>query len=140
MLDFRAPISFTGSGTINNLLGATLENTNNNHSVVVGNGIAFTNAGLVQSQIGTLGFNGGYVQSAGITELSGGTIAVSGTLNLNGGEFTGAGAFAGSINNTGGIVRPGGAGAAGMITTTGDYIQGAAGRSRRNSAARAPAN
>lgn len=127
VIDFRGPVTFLGSGTINNLAGATLKNTTTNHTVIVENGIAFTNAGLVDSQIGALGFNGGYTQIAGTTQLNGGSIIVSGTLALTGGEFTGSGTFVGSINNSGGVIHPGGANVIGTITINGDYIQGAGG-------------
>ena len=127
VLDFQGPVIFSGTGAFNNLAGATLKNTTTNHTVIVDNGIVFTNAGIVQSQIGTLAFNGGYVQNAGSTQLNGGMLSVLGTAFLNGGTLSGAGSIVGSILNVGAIIRPGGSGAAGTITINGDYTQGPVG-------------
>ena len=130
VMDFQGTFIFSGTGAINNLAGATLKNTTSNHTVIIssGPGVAFTNAGTVRAEIGTLGFNGGYVQTAGSSQMLGGILNIGfSPLMLNGGELIGTGAFAGNLTNNGGVIRPGGTGAIGTITTNGNYIQGAGG-------------
>jgi hypothetical protein len=50
-------------------------------------------AGTVRAEMGTLGFNGGYVQTAGSSQMAGGILNLSGFMQLQGGELAGVGAF-----------------------------------------------
>jgi len=61
-----------------------------------------------------------FVQSGGVTELSGGTLG--GTLTLTGGALRGTGTVDGDVVNTAGTVAPGTS--PGTLTVTGDYNQG----------------
>ena len=87
----------------------------------------FNNAGTVEALSGTLAFSGGLTQTAGVTRLNGGNLALSSSaLALQGGTLTGAGTTTGSANNSGGTVSPGNNGP-GTLTLTGTYTQGAGG-------------
>ncbi|MEQ1858731.1 MAG: FG-GAP-like repeat-containing protein [Chthoniobacteraceae bacterium] len=119
-------IGGAGTGTFNNLTGATLRKTVGG-TVIFGNNVAFTNAGTVRAEVGTIGVNGGYTQTAGSSQMFGGILNIFPVLALQGGELAGVGAFSGTINNTGGVVRPGGVGVIGTLTTNGDYFQSAGG-------------
>jgi hypothetical protein len=64
---------------------------------------------------------GNYTQTAGSTDLNGGTIN-GGTLSINGGLLTGTGTVNADLTN-GGQVIPGGTGVAGTLTINGSYTQ-----------------
>jgi hypothetical protein len=82
----------------------------------------FNNTGTVQVQAGKLRFIGGYTQTAGTTNLSGGSLAFDySPLNLQGGNLTGIGTITGNVNNTGGQINPGNT--IGTLTVAGDYSQ-----------------
>jgi Ca2+-binding RTX toxin-like protein len=82
----------------------------------------FNNTGTVQVKAGKLRFIGGYTQTAGTTNLSGGSLAFDySPLNLQGGNLTGIGTITGNVNNTGGQINPGNA--IGTLTVAGDYSQ-----------------
>ena len=70
--------------------------------------IQFHNAGTVDVQAGTLGFNGGYDQTDtdSETKLSGGSISSSTPLSIERGRLTGFGTISGGVLN-GGRVSPG---------------------------------
>ena len=121
-----------GASTFNNLVGSVFRKVSGTAVTEIGsqvNGdVAFTNAGTVEVQSGTLQFSDTFTQSAGITIFSGGGIASAGGMTFAGGVVTGSGGFKGTINNTGAIFRPGGTGAAGSIQiSSGSYTQGAGG-------------
>ncbi|QSV64486.1 MAG: hypothetical protein HEQ26_18790 [Dolichospermum sp. DL01] len=82
----------------------------------------FNNTGTVQVQAGKLRFDGGYTQTAGTTNLSGGSLAFDySPLNLQGGNLTGIGTITGNVNNSGGQINPGNT--IGTLTVAGDYSQ-----------------
>jgi hypothetical protein len=81
-----------------------------------------SNSGTVEVQSGTLRFDSSYVQTAGLTLLSGGALSCSSTMQLQGGTLAGTSTLTGSVNNSGGIL---GAGTSpGKLTITGNYTQG----------------
>ena len=82
----------------------------------------FNNTGTVQVQAGKLRFIGGYTQTAGTTNLSGGSLTFENSpLNLQGGNLAGIGTITGNVNNTGGQINPGNT--IGTLTVAGDYSQ-----------------
>ena len=130
IIDSAGATTFTRS-TINNLLGATYElrsgslqnsrfttdsdNTFNNSGIFrkvsdsgFSIGVGFNNIsdGIVDIQAGTVSFGQSYTQSGGITQLSGGTLNSSGTLNIEDGILTGFGTVNASIFNSG-VFNPG---------------------------------
>jgi len=112
----------TGSGTIVN-------NGTFNRTTAAGNMIiapAFTNTSNVSLQAGTTTFNS-YAQSAGNTDLAGGSLASGTTVNLTSGTLTGFGTVAASLTNSGTIL-PGVGLTTGTITLTGNYSQTSTGK------------
>jgi hypothetical protein len=101
----------------------------------------WNNTGLVRTETGVLRFErtgGGisYTQTAGATELAGGSMYCETNLNHNGGRLTGAGTVTGDPINAGAVVQPGNS--AGILSIaadpsaspfplTGSYTQGAGG-------------
>jgi hypothetical protein len=63
----------------------------------------FSNSGSLQVLAGTI--SGGFIQTAGTTDLNGG--AISGIFDLNGGSLIGSGNLTGSVHNNGGTISPG---------------------------------
>ena len=63
-------------------------------------GIAFNNSGNVSADSGNIAFDGGFRQSAGNTDLSGGNISSGDTqgIRIEGGSLTGAGTVGGDLN------------------------------------------
>ena len=86
-----------------------------------GAGVSFTNSGTVEAQSGTIGFNGGYTQSAGSLVLNGGSVSASSPLDINGGSVAGSGTINASIAN-GGDLSPRAPDAAGMLIVSGDLV------------------
>jgi hypothetical protein len=138
-----------GSGTINNLAGATFTIQNgqtlggghfNNAGALIKSDtgmtkvstfITFINTGTIDVQAGDLNFAGSWVQNAGATTIeTGATLEVGsfigGSLSLNGGTLSGTGTLSGDLNNAG-TVLPGSASAAGTLSVTGKYTQTAGG-------------
>jgi uncharacterized repeat protein (TIGR01451 family) len=87
---------------------------------------AFTNAGTMLAQSGTLDFTTSYTQTAGTTTLGAGNITVA-NLNLNGGLLNGMGTITGNLINNGGEVAPGTTSTC-TVNVTGNYTQAAAGK------------
>ncbi|MBI4821460.1 MAG: hypothetical protein HY791_34690 [Deltaproteobacteria bacterium] len=98
---------------------------------------AFTNTGTVSIEAGKLVFDHGgygkYRQTAGMTDLRGGSLAAyanatdasgKAEIEIAGGRLSGSGTVDADVVS-GGIVQPGGAGHAGVISVLGKYIQGA---------------
>ena len=83
-------------------------------------GLAFTNRGTIEATAGTLNFQPGFLQSAGITRLAGGKLLSSGTFSLQGGVLDGTGVLTGSVLNAA-QVKPGTS--PGKITIAGPYAQ-----------------
>ena len=124
--------SAAGAGAFNNLTGAVFRKVSGATITEVGSpaggDVAFSNAGTVEVQSGTLQFSDTFTQSAGSTIFSGGVIEGASGMTFAGGVVTGTGTFIGNINNTGAVFRPGGSGAAGSIQIfSGSYTQGAGG-------------
>jgi len=70
-------------------------------------GAPFTNSGTVNANSGTIGFYGGYTQTAGVLSLNGGNVAVSPSFIVQSGQVVGSGNISGTFNNTGGTISPG---------------------------------
>ena len=106
--------TFNNAGTFTKSNGTTTD-----ESYISG---LFKNTGTVQVKQGKLRFIGGYTQTAGTTNLSGGSLAFDySPLNLQGGNLTGIGTITGNVNNTGGQINPGNT--IGTLTVAGDYSQ-----------------
>ena len=85
----------------------------------------FTNAGQIQVNESFLQFDGEFTQTMGSTELLGGSIDGSDTLELQGGTLLGAGLVDNNVNNTGATVIPGTS--TGILMFGGNYTQTAGG-------------
>ena len=91
-------------------------------------GAAFTNSGTVDLKSGTFQFSDpGYVQTAGHTQLNGGSLAstspTSAFVTLRDGDMTGSGTVTGDVVNKA-IIDPGTSPSSdGIITVTGNYVQ-----------------
>jgi len=106
--------TFNNAGTFTKSNGTTTDD-----SYISG---LFNNTGTVQVNKGRLRFTGGYTQTAGTTNLSGGSLTFENSpLNLQGGNLTGIGTITGNVNNTGGQINPGNT--IGTLTVAGDYSQ-----------------
>ncbi|MDB9450838.1 Calx-beta domain-containing protein, partial [Dolichospermum circinale] len=106
--------TFNNAGTFTKSNGTTTDD-----SYISG---LFNNTGTVQVNKGRLRFTGGYTQTAGTTNISGGSLTFENSpLNLQGGNLTGIGTITGNVNNTGGQINPGNA--IGTLTVAGDYSQ-----------------
>jgi hypothetical protein len=90
--------------------------------------VPLVSTGTVQLRTGTLSVRAGYLQQAGSTELSSGTMLDSQAtqVDIEGGVLTGTGTINGNLVN-GGLVTPGGDGTAGILTVTGSYTQSGSG-------------
>jgi hypothetical protein len=82
--------------------------------------LASTNSGTMEVGGSTFDASGGYTQSAGETDLSGGVIA--GSVDLEGGILSAAGTVGGDLTN-GGRLDPGGTNVVGKLTILGVYTQ-----------------
>jgi uncharacterized repeat protein (TIGR01451 family) len=87
-------------------------------------GPAFTNQGTVQFGSNSIAFNGGYTQTAGSTELTGGTFSSPFTVNIDGGTLSGNGTITADVSNDGAI-NPGSS--PGTITIAGNFVQSGTG-------------
>ncbi len=104
-----------GGGSIINTSGFRAQPTAN-----ITIGPAFTNQGLAQFQAFDTAFNGGYTQTAGSTQLIGGTFSSPLTVNIDGGTVTGNGTISANVSNDG-TFAPGAS--AGTITIAGNFTQ-----------------
>jgi hypothetical protein len=122
--------SNSGGGTVINQ-GTLQKSAGNNSStinVVFMNSdtLANPNSDLVLALHGIINFPGGaFTQTAGATNLAGGSVA-GGTLLIQGGLLEGVGTVDANVDNFG-VVSPGGEGAVGTLTITGNYTQEASG-------------
>lgn len=92
--------------------------------------IPFNSAGVVTATVGgTLQFSGGFTQTDGFLSVGSGSFIASSTpLAIQGGRVFGEGTINAAVNNLGGFVSPGnGLGGIGVLTITGDYVQGSVG-------------
>jgi uncharacterized repeat protein (TIGR01451 family) len=112
-----------GVSGINNVIanGGLLQR---NAAGTIGISPAVTNTSAINANLGTLAFNGGLTQTAGSTNLLGGSISSPSPIALSGGTLTGNGTVSAAVNNTNGTVAPGSAVATGTLTITGAYAQG----------------
>jgi Ca2+-binding RTX toxin-like protein len=106
--------TFNNAGTFTKSNGTTTDD-----SYISG---LFNNTGTVQVNKGRLRFTSGYTQTAGTTNLSGGSLTFENSpLNLQGGNLAGIGTITGNVNNSGGQINPGNT--IGTLTVAGDYSQ-----------------
>jgi hypothetical protein len=86
-------------------------------------GVNFTNSGTIVAESGTLSMSNGLTQTAGQTQLAGGSLS-GGTMAFNGGSLSGNGTISAFVTN-GGQISPGTS--PGTLTISGNYAQSAAG-------------
>ena len=118
--------ALTNSGTIG-LLGSTSNPANQASLTVTG---AASNAGTVNiptaTSVTVTGAGNAYTQTAGFTNLSGGTLAAP-SININGGTLQGLGTVAGALNiaSTGSIqaINLANSSLAAVLTVNGNYAQ-----------------
>ena len=111
-----SPDTFSNGGTLVVAAGAGTATTTN---------MQFSNSGTVKVNGGTLAINTlGYRQTAGSTQLAGGSITAQKQMNINKGTLSGFGTITGSVLN-GGTVAPSTTG--GVLKITGGYNQTSAG-------------
>jgi len=111
-----APDTFSNGGTLIVAAGTGSATTTN---------MQFSNSGTVKVNGGTLAINTlGYKQTAGSTQLAGGSVTAQKQMNINKGTLSGFGTITGSVLN-GGIVAPSTTG--GVLKITGAYNQQSAG-------------
>jgi hypothetical protein len=91
--------SFTTGGLFENAASGTFRKTGATQSTTFQ--VAFTNAGSVRAQKGTLSFAGGYTQNAGSTTAEGGTIASVVGLDIQGGSIGGSGTINAAVADAG---------------------------------------
>ena len=109
------PLGFSNSGTLQATGGG---------GVTVAPG-PFTTAGSVLIGAGSqLARLGDYVQTAGTTTLTGGTLSATGLVNIQGGALSGSGTVSANLASAG-QVNPGAS--AGALSVTGGYTQSGAG-------------
>ncbi len=87
------------AGTFNNS-GTLIQASSSGITNGLGDGVAFNNSGSVQVQSGALSF-GAYNQTAGSTELTGGSISAGGGFNIQGGSLGGVGTIVGNVTSAG---------------------------------------
>ncbi len=153
--NIRGAGAFTNEGTFRKSAGTGTTTIGAGFTAPFGEGIAFTNTGIVQVQTGTLSVAAGltirefvnrgsvtigngstfavpspYTQAAGSTILRGGTLRVSsgtGTVEvLREGVVAGFGTIDAHLVNRG-QVNPGETNATGLLTVTGNYTQSSTG-------------
>jgi hypothetical protein len=83
---------------------------------------AVSNSGTINVDSGTLLFDSGLTQTAGLTTVDAGA-TLGGAVALQGGTLKGAGTASGSVTNTGGTVAPGAS--PGKLSIGGNYAQSA---------------
>jgi hypothetical protein len=118
------------NGTTNSAFanaGTLLSSVNGMPAGINFTGILFNNTGLVDLQNGTISFDNAFSQSAGSLSLSGSGVSFQSThpMQISGGTVAGSGTIIGSIINTGGTVQPGNS--LGCLTITGSYTQSGSG-------------
>ncbi len=124
--DGASLITNDGGSLITNDGGSLI--TNDGGSIISNDGASLitNDGGSIQRKAETDGSapaTGGFVQTAGETDLGG--MLLVGNASIEAGTFSGSGAIAGTLTNSGGYVSPGPS--AGQISIVGDYVQGADG-------------
>jgi hypothetical protein len=111
-----APDHFTNAGTLSVTAGSGTATTTN---------MAFSNSGTVKVTSGTLAINSvGYQQTAGATQLAGGSVSAAQQIDIAGGTLSGFGTITGSVRNAG-TVSP--STTKGVLSISGAYHQTSAG-------------
>lgn len=111
-----SPDNFTSSGTLTVAAGTGTATTSN---------LAFSNSGTVKVTGGTLSIGTlAYKQTAGSTQLAGGSVSAAQQMNIAAGTLSGFGTITGSVRS-GGTVAPSTTG--GVLTITGAYNQASSG-------------
>ena len=106
------PDHFTNDGTLDVAAGAKTATVTN---------LAFSNSGTVKITGGTLAIGSlSYQQSAGATQLAGGSLSAAQQIDITGGTLSGFGAISGSVLS-GGTVSPSTTG--GVLKISGAYQQ-----------------
>lgn len=119
-LDGTASINASGAGSTITSAGTIARGTTGTLSIAP----AVTNSGTVNVNAGQLAFSGGYAQSAGSTNLLGGSIYSPSAIALAGGTLTGNGTVFAPVNNSGATIAPGTGLTPGTVTIAGNYTQG----------------
>ena len=120
-----ATLNVTSGAIINNLVGASWSVQTSN-SQASSTGGTFNNAGSVTIGSGAIFTIGTYTQTAGVTELDGGTLGDGTTILFQAGTLQGSGTLGGNVTNSG-ILSPGSTSTAGELSITGGYTQTAGG-------------
>jgi hypothetical protein len=120
-----ATLNVTSGAIINKLAGASWSVQTSN-SQVSSTGGTFNNAGSVTIGSGAIFTIGTYTQTAGVTELDGGTLGDDTTILFQAGTVEGYGTLGGNVTNSG-ILSPGSSSTAGELSITGAYMQTACG-------------
>jgi hypothetical protein len=111
-----SPDNFSNSGTLTVAAGTGTATTSN---------LAFSNSGTVKVTGGTLSIGTlAYKQTAGSTQLAGGSVSAARQMNIAAGTLSGFGTITGSVRS-GGTVAPSTTG--GVLTITGAYNQASSG-------------
>jgi hypothetical protein len=111
-----SPDNFSNSGTLTVAAGTGTATTSN---------LAFSNSGTVKVTGGTLSIGTlAYKQTAGSTQLAGGSVSAAQQMNIAAGTLSGFGTITGSVLN-GGTVAPSTTG--GVLKITGGYNQKSSG-------------
>jgi hypothetical protein len=111
-----APDTFSNGGTLLVAAGSGAASTSN---------LQFANTGTVRVTSGSLAVNTlGYQQTAGSTQLAGGSVTAAQQMNISGGTLSGFGTITGSVRS-GGTVAPSTTG--GVLKITGAYQQTSSG-------------
>jgi hypothetical protein len=120
-----ATLGYVSNGVIHFANTGTLRKSAGSGATVFAFGGFFDNSGTVDAQTGVLQFTTtSYVQTAGATRLTGGSLTSTPAVSLQGGILAGAGTVTGNVDNTAATVTPGLSPA--IIGIAGDYTQAAA--------------
>ncbi len=104
--------TFNNSGTFRKIVGTAKTNIS----------MSFLNSGVLEALSGTLGFSNSFDQTAGSTNLLGGSVSTAQQFTIQGGSLVGAGTFVGSIQN-GGIISPGDITGTAILNISGSLTQ-----------------
>lgn len=119
VLNISANVNAQGSGGTWNNQGTINRTTS---SGAVDFFVPVTSSGTINVHSGTLAFDLGLTQTAGLTAIDAGT-TLGGAVALQGGTLKGAGTASGNVTNTGGTVAPGFS--PGKLAIGGNYTQSA---------------
>lgn len=130
LMDITGPLNIikgdAAGGTVTVQTTGTLQDSGQSTATIQ---VPVTNFGLLSAtSTGTLQLTD-FTQSGGATFVaSGATIGVTNGMTLSAGKLAGSGTIAGTVTNVGGVVAPGAlVGGRGVLTITGDYVQGSSG-------------